>query len=144
MTDEYPGVSRLVVEWTDPDEIAFNWPFNANGREVASVEVDGIEYVNAEKLKATNGELCAQVNELERLIANRDESIHNLTALLDKRQARIAELEAGRTCFSDNEPVMLYNDKWHVFRCSECHHQVNLCYNPKPNYCPNCGAKVVG
>ena len=42
---EYPGVSRLIVEWTDPDEIAFNWPFNANGREVRSVKVDGVEYV---------------------------------------------------------------------------------------------------
>lgn len=50
---------------------------------------------------------------------------------------------AERTCYSDNEPIRLYNDKYHVFRCSECHHQVNLCYNSKPNYCPNCGAKVV-
>ena len=48
-----------------------------------------------------------------------------------------------RTCYSDNEPVSLYGDKWHVFRCSECHNKINLCYNKKPNYCPNCGAKVV-
>lgn len=51
--------------------------------------------------------------------------------------------EIERTCYSDNEPVMLYNDKWHVFRCSECHEQVNLCYCKKPNYCPNCGSKVI-
>ena len=122
---EYPGMSRLIIRWTDPHERAHNWPFVSNGRKVESVEVDGEVYVpssKAMKLAHANGELCAQVNELEK---------------------RIAELEAGRTCFSDNEPIMLYNDKWHVFRCSECHHQVNLCYNPKPNYCPNCGAKVV-
>ena len=49
---EYPGMSRLIIRWTDPNERAHDWPFVSNGREVASVEVDGVEYVNAEKLEA--------------------------------------------------------------------------------------------
>ena len=119
---EYPGVSRLIVEWTDPDEIAFNWPFNANGREVRSVTVDGVEYVDAEKLKAANGELRAEVNGLEK---------------------RIAELEAGRTCrlfrracYGTVNGVLLA-----LYECSECGEPIE----PKDgwNYCPNCGAKVV-
>ena len=48
-----------------------------------------------------------------------------------------------RTCYSDNEPPLLYDDPFRVFRCSECHHKVDLRHNRKPNYCPNCGAKVV-
>ena len=116
MTEEYPGVSRLIVEWTDPDEIAFNWPFNANGREVRSVAVDGVEYVDAEKLKATNGELCAEVNELEK---------------------RIAELEVGKTCSGT-----LDFDNW--FICSNCGCQTKGDqYGEKPNYCASCGRKVV-
>lgn len=65
--------------------------------------------------------------------------------LLDSAEQVVAtwNTRAERTCYSDNDPVYLYNDKWHVFRCSECHHEVNLCYNPKPNYCPNCGRKVI-
>lgn len=51
--------------------------------------------------------------------------------------------ETERMCYSDNEPEFLYGDKWHGFRCSECGNQVNLCHNRKPNYCPNCGARVV-
>jgi len=121
MTDEYPGVSRLIVEWTDPDEIAFNWPFNANGREVRSVTVDGVEYVNAEKLKATNGELCDEVNELEK---------------------RVAELEAGRTCEQEERGWSTEGDHARVWLT--CGHD---CMVPTvqdlPNYCPNCGAKVV-
>ena len=42
---EYPGMSRLIIRWTDPNERVHNWPFVSNGREVASVELDGIEYV---------------------------------------------------------------------------------------------------
>ena len=128
---EYPGMSRLIIRWTDPHERPHDWPFVTLGREVASVEVDGIEYVNAEKLKAANGELCAQVNELERLIANRDESIHNLTKLLDKRQARIAELEAVRTCEYIGDEIS--------GGCSICRGWLD----PACAYCPSCGAKVV-
>ena len=86
MTDEYPGVSRLIVEWTDPDEVVLNWPFNANGREVRSVTVDGVEYVDAEKLKMTNGELCAQVNELEKRIAELEEVIDGMLVELEQRE----------------------------------------------------------
>ena len=38
-------MSRLIIRWTDPNERVHNWPFVSNGREVASVEVDGVEYV---------------------------------------------------------------------------------------------------
>ena len=132
---EYPGMSRLIIRWTDQHERPHDWPFVTLGREVASVEVDGVEYVNAEKLKATNGELCAEVNELERLIANRDESIHNIVALLDKRQARIAELEAGRAC-----KIVEYDEAPYPV-CSECG-----AIQPDDftvHYCWCCGAKVV-
>ena len=110
---EYPGMSRLIIRWTDPHERVHNWPFVSNGREVASVEVDGIEYVDAEKLKATNGELCAQVNELEK---------------------RIAELEAGRTCFNASTN--------NYFQCSACGVST---YRGEDvfAFCPRCGAKVV-
>lgn len=47
-----------------------------------------------------------------------------------------------RICHSDNEPPLLYDDPFRVFRCSECHHKVDLRFNRKPNYCPNCGARV--
>lgn len=53
------------------------------------------------KLEETNGALCAEINRQERviesqaeLIANRDESIHNLVKVLDKRQERIKALES--------------------------------------------------
>ena len=42
---EYPGMSRLIIRWTDPNERPHDWPFVMLGREVASVEVDGIEYM---------------------------------------------------------------------------------------------------
>lgn len=48
-----------------------------------------------------------------------------------------------RTCYSDNEPPLLYDDPFRVFRCSECHSKLDLRHARKPNYCPHCGAKVV-
>ena len=57
-------------------------------------------------------------------------------------QAIEATLGRG-TCHSDNNPPLLYDDPFRVFRCSECHYKVDLRHNPKPNYCPNCGRKVV-
>ena len=57
-------------------------------------------------------------------------------------QAVEATLGRGE-CHSDNNPPLLYDDPFRVFRCSECHHKVDLRHNPKPNYCPNCGRKVV-
>jgi len=124
---EYPGMSRLIIRWTDQHERPHDWPFVTLGREVASVEVDGIEYVNAEKLKATNGELCDEVNELEK---------------------RVAELEAGRTCqfiIEDNmNETDGMGDVW--FRCTNC----DTCFDyyaddwlMKMPYCPNCGARIV-
>lgn len=54
-----------------------------------------------DRLKEVNGSLCAEINRQERviesqaeLIANRDESIHNLVKVLDKRQERIKALES--------------------------------------------------
>ena len=61
---------------------------------------------------------------------------------LAPEQAVEATLGRG-TCHSDNNPPLLYDDPFRVFRCSECHHKVDLRRNPKPNYCPNCGRKVV-
>ena len=61
---------------------------------------------------------------------------------LTPEQAVEATLGRG-TCHSDNNPPLLYDDPFRVFRCSECHHKVDLRHNPKPNYCPNCGRKVV-
>lgn len=53
------------------------------------------------RLEETNGALCAEINRQERvieeqrrLVANRDESIHNLVKLLDTRQERIKALES--------------------------------------------------
>ena len=54
-----------------------------------------------DRLKEVNGSLCAEINRQEcvieqqaELIANRDESIHNLVKLLDKRQERVKALES--------------------------------------------------
>ena len=75
--------------------------------------------------------------------------LEDLLECLPKRRdmfldlADLIEPEPERMCYSDNEPEFLYGDKWHGFRCSECGNQVNLCHNRKPNYCPNCGAKVL-
>lgn len=90
---------------------------------------DGNLHEQIDKLKVTNGALCAEINRQERviedlnnalaiehryfevtrerwtkrgveiarqreLIANRDESIHNLVKVLDKRQERIKALES--------------------------------------------------
>ena len=42
---EYPGMSRLIIRWTDQHERPHDWPFVTLGREVECVTVDGIEYV---------------------------------------------------------------------------------------------------
>ena len=42
-------MSRLIIRWTDPHERPHDWPFVTLGREVASVEVDGIEYVKPDR-----------------------------------------------------------------------------------------------
>lgn len=71
MSDEYPGVKRLIVHFTDPGEIDFDWPFVALEREIASIEVDGEEWVpkeRIEKLADMNGYLCAEVNRLQKLV----------------------------------------------------------------------------
>ena len=39
-------MSRLIIRWTDQHERPHDWPFVTLGREVASVEVDGVEYAN--------------------------------------------------------------------------------------------------
>ena len=85
---EYPGMSRLIIRWTDPHERPHDWPFVTLGREVASVEVDGIEYVNDEKLKAANGELCAEVNELEKRIVELEADIEHRKKMNRERVAR--------------------------------------------------------
>ena len=74
MSDEYPGVKRLIVHFTDPGEIDFDWPFVALEREIASIEVDGEEWVpkeRIEKLADMNGYLCAEVNRLQKLVEER-------------------------------------------------------------------------
>ena len=65
----------------------------------------------------------------------------------EERNAEYIELDGvkyvpERTCYSDNEPVELYGDRFHVFRCSECGEKVDLCRNKRPKFCPNCGARV--
>jgi hypothetical protein len=115
------------VEFDDGSIRRFDYPFVAVDKAIAKVVIDGIEYVQADKLKATNGELCAEVNELE---------------------ARIAELEAGRTCqfiIEDNmNETDGMGDVW--FRCTNC----DTCFDyyaddwlMKMPYCPNCGARIV-
>ena len=61
-------MSRLIIRWTDPNERAHDWPFVSNGREVESVEVDGEVYVPTSKvlkMAIANGEMCAEINELQ-------------------------------------------------------------------------------
>lgn len=62
--------------------------------------------------------------------------------LATPEQAVEATLGRG-TCYSDNNPPLLYDDPFRVFRCSECHHKVNLAQCEKPKFCPNCGKEVV-
>ena len=118
-------MSRLIIRWTDPHERPHDWPFVSNGRKVENVEVDGEVYVPSSKvmkLAHANGELCAEVNEL---------------------QARIAELEAGRTC----ELVHVKNgpryDVWQFSCCGYTFAESVSEVACNFNYCPNCGCKVV-
>ena len=39
--DEFPGVKRIIVHFTDPNEHDFEWPFVPLEREIESIEVDG-------------------------------------------------------------------------------------------------------
>ena len=117
MGDEYPGVKRLIVHFTDPGEIDFDWPFVALEREIASIEVDGEEWVQKErieKLADMNGYLCAEVNRLQKLVEE-------------------------RTCCIEGS---YYDEMWDdtCWQLS-CGHDA---WGLKPNYCPTCGARVVG
>ena len=49
-----------------------------------------------DKLETANGKLCESVNQLTHMVETRDESIHNLVGLVDKRQAEIMKLTAER------------------------------------------------
>ena len=49
-----------------------------------------------DKLETANGKLCESVNQLTHMVETRDESIHNLIGLVDKRQAEIMKLTAER------------------------------------------------
>ncbi len=117
MSDEYPGVKRLIVHFTDPGEIDFDWPFVALEREIASIEVDGEEWVpkeRIEKLADTNGYLCAEVNRLQKLVEE-------------------------RTCCIEGR----YYDEL----MDECYTQLSCDHETReyePNYCPTCRARVVG
>lgn len=116
MSDEYPGVKRLIVRFTDPGEIDFDWPFVALEREIASIEVDDEEWVpkeRIEKLADMNGYLCAEVNRLQKLVEE-------------------------RTCCIEGR----YYDEL----MDECYTQLSCDHETseyEPNYCPTCGARVV-
>ena len=43
--DEYPGVKRIIVHFTDPNEHDFEWPFVPLEREIAYIMVDGETWV---------------------------------------------------------------------------------------------------
>ena len=125
MSDEYPGVKRLRVRFTDPGEIDFDWPFVALEREIASIEVDGEKWVpetRIEKLADANGYLCAEVNRLQKLVD-----------------------EAEHTCKNAAQGYKAY-----YFVCSKCGwNLVNVKRDSIElaaamiNRCPHCGAKVV-
>ena len=106
-TDEYPGMKRLKVFWTDHDEPELDWPFTSAGREVERVELDGVSYVDGERMLKANGEMCAEVNRLQAKVVELENAYSLLQSDLDitrerwmmrgshiaKQRDRIEELE---------------------------------------------------
>ena len=126
MSDEYPGVKRLIVHFTDPGEVDFDWPFVALEREIASIEVDGEEWVpkeRIEKLADMNGYLCAEVNRLQKLVEERTCCIEGsyYDELIDEYAERIEHVIATTLGRGTGEWVLEHSgtlyDKW---RCSKC------------------------
>ena len=59
--DEYPGVKRIVVHFTDPNEHDFEWPFVPLEREIESIDVDGEKWVAPARLQE-------RIDDLEELV----------------------------------------------------------------------------
>ena len=61
---------------------------------------------------------------------------------------RVGSLERPRVYVPERTCRMEYNEEWsgdelyptECYNCSECHYMTS---DGMPNYCPNCGAKVV-
>jgi len=91
--DEYPGMVRLKVYFTDPSERVFDWPFVSLDREVARVTIGDTEYVDAPRLLEANGRLCAEVNKLEAAMNAAAGKWAEADAENRKQRERIEELE---------------------------------------------------
>lgn len=113
--DEYPGVKRIIVHFTDPDEHDFEWPFVPLEREIAYIMVDG------EKWSRRNEDGVMPATE------------KYMTKIGWKRERTCKQEERGWGTEGDHARVWL-----------TCGHD---CMVPTvqdlPNYCPNCGARVV-
>jgi len=112
---EYPGIMRLErVEFDDGSIRRFDYPFVAVDKAIAKVVIDGIEYVNAEKLKATNGELCAEVNELQAELRKFKDMNNEVNAECAELEKRVAELESILL------NVYGYKLTGEIVRCRDC------------------------
>ena len=153
--DEYPGVSRLIIRFTDKDEHDFEWPFVANGRVIDSVQVDGETYIpssKAMKLVRTNGELLRCLENDWNISASWDGLRKFWCIELTEEGVRLRDAElnsrAERTCKMETDhdelEVIAYSheDTW-AYKCSVCGWSFRYDRGIKPNYCPNCGCKVV-
>lgn len=79
--DEFPGVKRIIVHFTDPNEHDFEWPFVPLEREIESIEVDGEEWVplaRMGKMADANGYMCAEINRQQERIEDLEELVRDL------------------------------------------------------------------
>lgn len=111
--DEFPGVKRIIVHFTDPNEHDFEWPFVPLEREIAYIMVDGEMWYRG----GEDGAVPAT----------------------EENMAKFGWVRE-RTCHIEGS----YYDELFDETCTNlsCGHAI--WQNESPNYCSECGAKVVG
>lgn len=92
--DEYPGMKRLKVFWTDHDEPELDWPFTSAGREIERVEIDGVSYVDGERMLRANGEMCAEIKQHEDEIKQLKTEINELRNLVADMRREMRPVES--------------------------------------------------
>lgn len=64
--DEFPGMKRIErIVFTDETMLDVDYPFVAADREIERVEIDGVSYVDGERMLKANGVMCAEIKQHE-------------------------------------------------------------------------------
>lgn len=87
--DEFPGMKRIErIAFTDGTMLDVDYPFVAADREIERVEVDGVAYVDGERMLKANGEMCAEVNRLQAKVAELENAYSLLQSDFDMTRER--------------------------------------------------------